>query len=370
MQNVPTLNLRIPATARSDQAALTSARSSRTSLSLTLRPATARSVIRVPWTPPESKDPSVDEYISIPDASTEFAHHMEASVSPLDALRESYTRYLSRGLLAFEATYRLNPDFLSTSPYSLPTAFSTPPPIGVMLQCRVRRTRDTSSITRKCVYTMFTDSGKAVMCSKKISGTRSSYFTITGGPSNSLGDKSHHLYLGKLRANFLGSLYTLFSPGANPDKSSSAYIDPIFRKELVSVRYENTLFRTVPNKKGPRHMTVALPSVLHPTDYYSNPVALRKATDHGSQPGIEIFHNKKPRWNSSVNGYVLKFSERVREPSVKNFQLVTTLDDTDICMQFGKIGEDEYSLDFTTPFTPLAAFGLALSSLDFKLCCE
>jgi tubby and related proteins len=370
MQNVPTLNLHIPATARSEQAALTSARSSRTSLSLVLRPATARSVMRNPRTPPESNDPSVDEYISIPDASVESMHPCDEPRSTLTALRESYTRSLSRSVLAFEANYRLNPDFVATSPYSLVTAYNTPPPAGVLVQCRVRRTRDVSAITRKYVYTMSTDSGKAVMCSKRISGTRSSYFTITGGPPKALGDKTHHMYLGKLRSNFLGSLYTLFSPGENPDKSSPADIDPVFRKELVSIRYESTLLRSVPTKKGPRHMSVAAPSTLFPTDYYSDPFALRNATDNGIQPGIEIFYNKEPRWNNSVNGYVLKFSERVREPSVKNFQLVTNLDNTDICMQFGKIGENEYSLDFTTPFTPLAAFGIALSSLDFKLCCE
>ena len=172
----------------------------------------------------------------------------------------------------------------------------------------------------------------------------------------------------------MGSLYVLFTPGDNPKKTSARSIDTVIRKELVSIRYEDTIFRSSAIQKTPRDITVAVPSVGDPTDYYSDPEALRKAVAPGTRlpphSGIEIFHNKKPQWNVSVNGYVLNFSERVREPSVKNFQLVTSLDSGEIRMQFGKLGEGEYSLDFTAPFTPLAAFGIALSSIDFKLCCE
>jgi len=375
MQNVPTLNLRVPSSARSEQAGFTSSRSSRTSLSLSLRPATNRSSVRAaPRTPPYSQDPSVDEYISIPDGSSVVVHPVDpnASRSSLSSLRESHLRSVLRSSLSFEVHYRFNPDFVFTSPHSLLTTLTTPPPVGVMFQCRVTRKKISSSPMKRYIYTMTTDTGRVLMFSRKCSGTRSSYFTITAGPIASLGDKSHNMYLGKLRANFMGSSYNLFSPGDNPDRTSVKNIDAVIRKELVSIRYENTILKS--SKKSPRHMTIAVPSVLVPTDYYSDSEALRKATAHGARivphSGIEIFHNKQPRWNSSVNGYTLNFSSRVREPSVKNFQLVTCDDNGDICMQFGKIQDGEYSLDFASPFTPLAAFGIALSSLDFKLCCE
>ena len=375
MQNVPTLNLRVPLSSRADDGNLISARSSRTSLSLALRPTTSRSLVRRPNTPPDVNDTSANDFISVPDPNEECSDSIvteEGSVS-LRALRESFLRSLSRASLSFETNYRLNSDFVSISPYSLITAFNTPPPEGIMYLCRILRTGGRSGLRRRHTYTLLTDSGKYIMSSRKCSGTRSSYFTITGGPPNTLEDKSHHLYLGKLRSNFLGSSYSLFSPGMNPKKASPTKIDPTFRKELVSIQYENTFLRGVPAKKGPRSMTVAAPSVTHRTDYYVDHQALQKAANAGiSNPpsGIEVLRNKEPRWSSSVNGYVLNFSERVREPSVKNFLLVAAGDSGDVRMQFGKTGDNEYCLDFASPITPLAAFGIALSSLDFKLCCE
>ncbi len=41
-----------------------------------------------------------------------------------------------------------------------------------------------------------------------------------------------------------------------------------------------------------------------------------------------------------------------------------------ILMQFGRISEDIFTMDFTYPLTALQAFGIALSSLAGKLACE
>jgi tubby-related protein 1 len=229
------------------------------------------------------------------------------------------------------------------------------------------------------------------MCSKKLGGKRGSYFTITGTSETNLGNKKHPLYLGKLRSNFIGSQYRLFSPGWNPSKAAHANMYQLFRRELLVVLYSNMLWKSV-GTKGPRKMTVAVPSVIHPTDYYTDHEALLRAAKTVARDasvstdchptGVEILENKEPRWNASINGYVLNFSERVKEPSVKNFQLVKSerikrveenpsgpnIDQ--VILQFGRLNDTEYSLDFASPITPLMAFALALSSLDFKLCCE
>jgi len=39
-------------------------------------------------------------------------------------------------------------------------------------------------------------------------------------------------------------------------------------------------------------------------------------------------------------------------------------------MQFGRTGDDSFSLDFQFPFSALQAFSVALSSFDGKLACE
>jgi tubby-related protein 1 len=41
-----------------------------------------------------------------------------------------------------------------------------------------------------------------------------------------------------------------------------------------------------------------------------------------------------------------------------------------VVLQFGRVGQDEFTLDYQFPVTPLQAFAVALASLDPKLGCE
>jgi tubby and related proteins len=41
-----------------------------------------------------------------------------------------------------------------------------------------------------------------------------------------------------------------------------------------------------------------------------------------------------------------------------------------VVLQFGRVGTDEFSLDYQFPITPLQAFAIALAALDPKLACE
>jgi len=71
-----------------------------------------------------------------------------------------------------------------------------------------------------------------------------------------------------------------------------------------------------------------------------------------------------------VQAFVLNFNGRVDKASVKNFQLIDNEDETRIYLQFGRVGDQEFTLDFQWPFSPLQAFAVALSSFDNKLACE
>ena len=61
---------------------------------------------------------------------------------------------------------------------------------------------------------------------------------------------------------------------------------------------------------------------------------------------------------------------RVTQASVKNFQIVHDTDPDYIIMQFGRVAEDIFTMDFRYPMCALQAFGIALSSFDSKLACE
>ena len=83
-----------------------------------------------------------------------------------------------------------------------------------------------------------------------------------------------------------------------------------------------------------------------------------------------MLKNKTPKWNEQMQAYVLNFAGRVTQASVKNFQLVTELDKDTVVLQFGKVGDNSFTMDFTYPMSALQAFSICLSSFDHKLACE
>jgi len=50
--------------------------------------------------------------------------------------------------------------------------------------------------------------------------------------------------------------------------------------------------------------------------------------------------------------------------------LIDDHDENKVYLQFGRVGEKDFNLDFQWPLSPLQAFGIALSSFDYKLACE
>ena len=54
---------------------------------------------------------------------------------------------------------------------------------------------------------------------------------------------------------------------------------------------------------------------------------------------------------------------------VLNLVLISTTVDY-IVMQFGRVAEDVFTMDFNYPMCATQAFGIALSSFDSKLACE
>jgi tubby-related protein 1 len=236
-------------------------------------------------------------------------------------------------------------------------------------------------------YTVFMKEGdRFLMSSKKRNYNKTSNYPISMDEKdlNPYGPN----YLGKLRSNFLGTEYTIFDDGVSNGKddkdgdeeknresmsSSSART----RCELGAVTYASTFVTAAPRK-----MQVAIPGV-HEKDQKalvwkdnsgplgeSDSLVSRIKSRQFSREEVSCYINKPPRWNESIGGYVLNFGGRVTMASVKNFQLVDPDDQTKIVMQFGKVGKDDFTLDFQFPMSPLQAFAIALSSFDSKIACD
>lgn len=92
-----------------------------------------------------------------------------------------------------------------------------------------------------------------------------------------------------------------------------------------------------------------------------------------------VLKNKAPRWHEQLQCWCLNFKGRVTVASVKNFQLVASVDPSHnvpaeeqekVILQFGKIGKDIFTMDYRYPLSALQAFAICLSSFDTKPACE
>ncbi|TKR96095.1 hypothetical protein L596_010163 [Steinernema carpocapsae] len=74
--------------------------------------------------------------------------------------------------------------------------------------------------------------------------------------------------------------------------------------------------------------------------------------------------NKTPFWNEQNQVYQLDFGGRVTQESAKNFQI--EYNERQV-MQFGRIENGCYTLDFCAPFSAAQAFAIALASITQRL---
>ncbi|MGH0139067.1 UNVERIFIED_CONTAM: hypothetical protein FKN15_068548 [Acipenser sinensis] len=118
-----------------------------------------------------------------------------------------------------------------------------------------------------------------------------------------------------LVSNLMGTKFTVYDNGTNPTKAQGLLEDSNARQELAAICYETNVL----GFKGPRKMTVVV-------------------------PGMNMNHERVPVRPRNVTDYIV--------------------------MQFGRVAEDVFTLDYNYPMCALQAFAVGLSSFDSKLACE
>ncbi|XP_078453388.1 LOW QUALITY PROTEIN: uncharacterized protein LOC144720460 [Lampetra planeri] len=249
-----------------------------------------------------------------------------------------------------------------------------PAPQGITVMCRI--TRDKKGMDRGMYPTYFLhmerDDGRKVflLAGRKRKRSKTSNYLIATDPVDLSRDGDS--FVGKLRANLMGTKFTVFDGGLSFEKRGALARDGTgARQEMAAVCYETNVL----GFKGPRRMTVVIPGM----DAEQQRVAIRprgerdsllsRWTMHSLEGLIEL-HNKSPVWNDETQSYVLNFHGRVTQASVKNFQIVHDTDLDYIVMQFGRVAEEVFTMDYSYPMCALQAFAIALSSFDGKLACE
>eukprot|EP00906_Rhabdomonas_costata_P033365 RCo047022 len=239
-----------------------------------------------------------------------------------------------------------------------------PPPKVGMIQCYINRDKAAG------LYHLYLEEKNLfLMASIKRKQNKTSNYLISLDPDDLNRDSGH--YYGKLRANFVGTEFIIFDKGEKPSRMGGSSAGLGARQEVGAVLYDRNILGT----KGPRKMTVLLPAV----DEAGKRAVFRPSTEEetlishfrrGTSKDMLILKNKEPSWNEQLKAFVLNFNGRVTMASVKNFQLVDQDNTSKVLLQFGKIDESKFTLDFQYPISGLQAFGIALSAFDSKLACE
>ncbi|XP_051530341.1 tubby protein homolog isoform X1 [Myxocyprinus asiaticus] len=248
-----------------------------------------------------------------------------------------------------------------------------PAPRDVTIQCRI--TRDRRGMEKGIYPTYYLhiekEDGKKVflMAGRKRKKCKTSNYLISVDPTDLSRDTDS--YIGKLRSNVLGTKFTVYDNGENPERKPFIKETDTLRQELAAIFYE----KNVLGFKGPRKMTVIIPG-MHENDERvvirpkSELESLLTRFENGNKENLVTLVNKSPSWNEQTQSYVLNFHGRVTQASVKNFQIVHPDNVDYIVMQFGRVAEDVFSMDYSFPMCALQAFAITLSSFDGKLACE
>uniref|UniRef100_A0A095A3Q0 Tubby protein-like protein n=1 Tax=Schistosoma haematobium TaxID=6185 RepID=A0A095A3Q0_SCHHA len=200
-----------------------------------------------------------------------------------------------------------------------------PAPQGVTIRCRI--TRDKRGVDRGIFPSYYLHLEKEdckffLLAARRRKRSTTSNYVISCDATNLSRDAIS--FAGKLRSNFLGTHFTVY--GCESKSRDS--------KSLNSGDKVNDSGSITTTTKT--HNMLELAAIIYDTTW------LIDSWRRKDMQNVLQLQNKNPVWN----------------------------EDEYILMQFGRISEDVFTMDYTYPMCALQAFGIALSSFDSKLACE
>ncbi|KAI8552438.1 hypothetical protein RHMOL_Rhmol06G0266700 [Rhododendron molle] len=264
-----------------------------------------------------------------------------------------------------------------------------PGPRESPLQCLIRRDKKNSTFYLYLgLSPTFTDKGKFLLAARRCRHNAHTEYIISLDADDL--SQGSNAYVGKLSSDFLGTKFTIYDsqPPHNGAKPSSSRSGRRFASKQISpqvpagnfevgqVSYKFNLLKS----RGPRRMICSLKCPWSAETQPDKPQDDSGTKSPESTPhGYTILRNKAPRWHDHLQCWCLNFHGRVTVASVKNFQLVATLDQSQpggkgdeetVLLQFGKVADDTFTMDFRQPLSAFQAFAICLTSFGTKLACE
>ncbi|KAL6502824.1 Tubby-related protein 3 [Orobanche hederae] len=300
---------------------------------------------------------------------------------------------------------------------TFPISLKQPGPRNTVIQCFIKRNRGTQT------YNLYlnlspasNDDGKFLLAARRC--RRPTYTDNIISLNADDVSKGSNSYIGKLRSNFLGTKFTIYDAqppnfGAKVTKSRSTRLVglrqispkvPAGNYPVAHASYELNVL----GSRGPRRMQCIMDSIPASAIEPDGMAPTQTAFMHGnfeSFPALPFFRskstradsfrsgpladapknemlvlkNKAPRWHDQLQCWCLNFNGRVTVASVKNFQLVASVENggsgsqeehENVVLQFGKVGKDIFTMDYRYPVSAFQAFAICLSSFDTKIACE
>ncbi|XP_037422245.1 tubby-like F-box protein 9 [Triticum dicoccoides] len=266
---------------------------------------------------------------------------------------------------------------------TFPSSLKQPGPRDAPMHCFIRRNKSTSTFYLYLSLTQaLTDKGKFLLAARRFRhGAHTEYIISYDSDDLYPGSNSG---VGKLRSDFLGTKFVMYDnqkpyDGAKSLKSRSSrrfaskQISPHVSGDNLEVGQVSYRFNFL-KSRGPRRMHCSIQC----------PVGQGTASDPSKEkpPSTSSslsLKNKAPRWHDHLQCWCLNFHGRVTVASVKNFQLVALAgtsdpwgvgDEETVILQFGKIEDDAFTMDFRHPLSAYQAFAICLTSFGTKLACE
>ncbi|XP_068385533.1 tubby-related protein 2 isoform X3 [Eschrichtius robustus] len=196
---------------------------------------------------------------------------------------------------------------------------------GLTVQCRISRDKrgvDKGMFPFYYLYLEAADGRKYfLLAGRKRKRSKTSNYLVSLDPTDLSRDGDN--FVGKVRSNVLGTKFTIFDNGVNPERKNFVPETARIREELGAVCYETNVL----GFRGPRKMTVIIPGIDAQNQRISvqpqnEQESLLSRLQRGASQGLVLLQNKAPSWSDESGAYVLNFHGRVTRTSVKNFQIM------------------------------------------------
>ncbi|XP_006654779.1 tubby-like F-box protein 10 [Oryza brachyantha] len=272
---------------------------------------------------------------------------------------------------------------------TFPSSLKQPGPKDFPIQCVIERNKKESMFYLHLGLSNATmDKGKFLVAARRFRrGPQLEYIISLDAGGLSQGNNA---YMGKLRSDFWGANFKIYDsqPPYDGAKASSTRSSQRFESsqhfgsrricpqvstgnfDVGQVTYKYNLLKP----RGPRRMfcTIECPSTQETWENSLKTKSLRRTR-------TILLKNKAPQWHEHLQLWCLNFHGRVTVASVKNFQLVAAADpshpdsvgdEETVVLQFGKVDNDIFTMDYLQPLSAFQAFAICLSSFGTKLVCE